>query len=88
MWQEGFVDEVVHLEKLGLRDGVTACKALGYAQVLDALDGTISMEQAIEDTVVATRRFAKRQDSWFGRDDSILWLDAETASVQSVLSLE
>lgn len=88
MWQEGFVDEVVHLEKLGLRDGVTACKALGYAQVLDALDGTISMEQAIEDTVVATRRFAKRQDSWFGRDGSILWLDAETASVQSVLSLE
>jgi len=86
MWQEGFVDEVVHLETLGLRDGVTASKALGYAQVLLALAGTISLEQAAEDTVVATRRYAKRQDSWFGRDNSIVWLDAGTASAEIVLS--
>jgi len=87
MWQNGFVDEVAHLDTMGLRNGVTASKALGYSQVLDALDGSISLDQAAEDTVTATRRFAKRQDSWFGRDDSIIWLDAATASVQNVLDL-
>ena len=87
MWQGGFVEEVVRLESMGLRDGITARKALGYAQVLDALDGNITMQQAAEETIVATRRFAKRQDSWFGRDDSIIWLDAATASAQNVLSL-
>jgi len=87
MWAEGFVDEVTYLETLGLRDGVTASKALGYAQVLEALDGAISMDQAVEDTIAATRRFAKRQDSWFGRDDSIVWLDAVSASAQTILSL-
>ena len=87
MWQNGFVDEVAHLDTMGLRNGVTASKALGYSQVLDALDGSISLDQAAEDTVTATRRFAKRQDSWFGRDDSIIWLDAATASVENVLDL-
>jgi tRNA dimethylallyltransferase len=85
MWEQGFVDEVAHLETRGLREGVTASKALGYAQVLEALDGTVSLEQAAENTVVATRRFAKRQDSWFGRDDSIRWLDAATASAETLL---
>jgi tRNA dimethylallyltransferase len=87
MWQNGFVGEVAHLDTMGLRNGVTASKALGYAQVLEALDGSISLDQAAEDTVTATRRFAKRQDSWFGRDDSIIWLDAATASVQTALNL-
>lgn len=87
MWQGGFVEEVLQLEAMGLRDGITARKALGYAQVLDALDGNTTMQQAAEETIVATRRFAKRQDSWFGRDDSIIWLDAATASAQNVLSL-
>jgi len=87
MWEQGLVDEVRQLESVGLRQGVTARKALGYAQVLDALDGTISMEQAIQDTVVATRRFAKRQDSWFGRDDSIVWLDTATTSVETMMGL-
>ena len=87
MWEQGFIDEVAYLESVGLRNGVTASKALGYAQVLEAMDGSISVEQAAESTVVATKRFAKRQDSWFGRDDSIAWLDADRATVETVLGL-
>jgi len=87
MWEQGLIDEVAYLESVGLREGVTASKALGYAQVLEAMDGSISVEQAAESTVVATKRFAKRQDSWFGRDDSIAWLDADRATVETVLGL-
>jgi tRNA dimethylallyltransferase len=87
MWDQGFIDEVAQLETVGLREGVTASKALGYAQVLEAFDGIVTLEQAAENTVAATRRFAKRQDSWFGRDDSIVWLDAANATAESVLSL-
>ena len=87
MWEQGLVAEVAALETRGLRDGLTASKALGYAQVLNGLDGLCTMEQAALDTVSATRKFAKRQDSWFGRDQHISWLDAATASVDSVLDL-
>jgi len=87
MWDQGFIGEVAQLEAIGLREGVTASKALGYAQVLEAFDGIVTLEQAAENTVAATRRFAKRQDSWFGRDDSIVWLDAANATAESVLSL-
>jgi len=87
MWLDGFVEEVSRLENNGLRDSLTAKRALGYAQVLQALDGTISFEQAAIDTVMATRKFAKRQDSWFGRDATIQWLDAETVNIDQVLNL-
>jgi tRNA dimethylallyltransferase len=87
MWEQGFADEVAQLDKQGLRSGLTAGKALGYAQMLEALDGVVTMDEAAENTVVATRKFAKRQDSWFGRDDSIVWLDAAATSVEDVLAL-
>jgi len=87
MWLDGFVEEVSRLENNGLRDSLTAKRALGYSQVLQALDGTISFEQAAIDTVMATRKFAKRQDSWFGRDATIQWLDAETVNIDQVLNL-
>jgi tRNA dimethylallyltransferase len=73
MWDAGFVDEVRALERAGLRDGRTACRALGYAQVLDLLAGECSEDEAREETVRATRRFARRQESWFGRDPRIEW---------------
>ena len=88
MWDQGFVDEVHALIAAGLREGVTARKALGYAQILAALDGEFTLEQAPERTVIATRQFARRQDSWFGRDASIIWRDANTLSAQDVLALE
>ena len=79
MWAAGFVDEVRRLVKAGLRDGVTARRALGYAQVLEHLavgdaenpDQELSAKEA---TVRATRRFARRQDAWFRRDPRISWL--------------
>jgi tRNA dimethylallyltransferase len=75
MWEQGLVDEVRTLEGQGLREGITASRALGYAQVLALLDGRLSDDQAREQTVAATRRFARRQRAWFGRDPRISWLD-------------
>ena len=71
MWADGFVDEVRSLVAQGLREGRTAPRAIGYAQVLRLLDGEITEAEAIEQTVVATRRFARRQDSWFRKDPRI-----------------
>ncbi len=76
MWGAGFVDEVRALEQEGLRDGRTASRALGYAQVLRFLAGDCTDGEAREETVRATRRFARRQESWFGRDPRIEWQDA------------
>ena len=73
MWEAGFVDEVRRLEP-GLRHGRTAARALGYAQVLAFLAGESSEQEARERTVRATRRFARRQDSWFRKDPRIDWL--------------
>jgi tRNA dimethylallyltransferase len=65
----------------GLREGQTASRALGYQQVLSALDGLIELQTAAADTVVATRRFVRRQRSWFRRDRRIVWLDADASDV-------
>jgi tRNA dimethylallyltransferase len=75
MWEQGLVEEVRALEAVGLRDGVTASRALGYAQALALLDGRLSDAEARERTVSATRRFARRQRAWFRRDPRIRWLD-------------
>jgi tRNA dimethylallyltransferase len=74
MWQRGLVDEVRVLEAEGLRAGVTASRAIGYAQVLDLLDNSVTEAEAKERTAQVTRRFARRQDSWFSRDPRITWL--------------
>jgi tRNA dimethylallyltransferase len=74
MWAAGFVDEVRRLAAVGLRESLTASRALGYRQVLRYLDGEISEEQARELTTIGTRKFARRQDSWFRKDGRIAWL--------------
>jgi tRNA dimethylallyltransferase len=74
MWDAGLVDEVRRLEKAGLRRGVTASRALGYQQVLRFLAGEWSEERARDETVRLTRRFARRQESWFRRDPRVRWL--------------
>ena len=76
MWQLGLVDEVRQLEAAGLRAGRTASRALGYAQVLKFLAGDWSEKEAAEQTIIATRRFVRRQQSWFRRDPRVVWLDA------------
>lgn len=78
MFDTGLVAEVRDLLTRGLRDGVTASRALGYAQVLDAIDavgGAADVGRARELTFVGTRRYVRRQRSWFRRDHRIRWLD-------------
>ena len=77
MWHQGLVDEVRGLAKRGLREGRTASRALGYAQVLRHLDGELTEAQARDETVRATRRFVRRQESWFRRDPRVVWLPAD-----------
>ncbi len=74
MWERGLVAEVEHLVAKGLREGRTARSALGYAQVLDLLDGTIDEAEAVRSTVQGTRRFVRRQESWFRKDPRISWV--------------
>jgi tRNA dimethylallyltransferase len=73
MWAAGLIDEVRGLH--GIRGGRTASRALGYQQALAQIDGELTEEQAKADTVQGTRRFVRRQRSWFRRDPSITWLD-------------
>ena len=82
MWAAGLVAEVRRLaEEAGLREGRTASRALGYAQVLRLIDGELDEEAARAETVRATRRFARRQLSWFGRDGRVRWLPSDAADL-------
>jgi tRNA dimethylallyltransferase len=77
MWDRGLLAEVRELERQGLREGRTAPRAVGYAQALRQVDGALTQDEAVQDTVVATRRLARRQERWFGPDPRIRWLDAD-----------
>lgn len=88
MWKTGLVDEVRRLETQGVRDGLTAGRALGYAQVLRFLAGEWSEDQAKEETIRATRRFARRQESWFRRDPRVRWLPYDTAPDQALTLID
>jgi tRNA dimethylallyltransferase len=85
MWEAGLMDEVRRLECAGLRAGRTASRALGYQQVLAALAGEYGEDQARAETVRATKRFARRQDSWFRRDPRVHWLSGAAARREALL---
>ncbi|UXA15417.1 tRNA (adenosine(37)-N6)-dimethylallyltransferase MiaA [Mycobacterium sp. SMC-8] len=86
MFERGLVEEVITLIDRGLRDGVTAARALGYAQVLADLDAGGDGSAAREPTFLGTRRYVRRQRSWFRRDHRIVWLDGSGAgNVDAVL---
>ena len=88
MFADGLVDEVRSLVGLGLRDGVTAVRALGYAQVIADLDAGGDGSNAREPTLIGTRRYVRRQRSWFRRDHRITWLDgAASRNVDQALRL-
>jgi tRNA dimethylallyltransferase len=76
MWRDGLQDEVEALLTAGLRDGATASRAIGYSQAIAVVDGALSVADALEQTAQATRRYARRQLSWFRPDRRIVWLDA------------
>jgi tRNA dimethylallyltransferase len=84
MWAAGFVEEVRALP--GIRESKTASRALGYSQVLRALDGHISMDEARQQTIEATSKFARRQQRWFEKDSRIHWIPYDT-DASDVLSL-
>ena len=86
MWAAGFVDEVATLAADGLREGPTASRALGYAQVLAQFDGELSPEEARERTVATTRRFVRRQRSWFRRDATISWFETARPDLADAVS--
>jgi tRNA dimethylallyltransferase len=75
MWRDGLLDEVAQLREVGLDDGVTARRAIGYAQALAQLDGRLTREEAIAETQALTRRYARRQVSWFARYPDIGWVE-------------
>ena len=76
MVDQGLLDEIRNLRVRGLDRGLTARRAIGYEQGLAVLDGTMSCAQAIEATIVGTRRLVRKQDTWFRRDLRVHWLDA------------
>lgn len=77
MFRDGLVKEVQELLALGLREGRTASRALGYQQVIAALDAGVDPACAVQPTAQATRRFIRRQRGWFRRDGRIRWLDCQ-----------
>ena len=85
MFATGLVEEVAGLERAGLRAGKTASRALGYAQVLRFLDGAYPLEEARAQTILATKRFVRRQESWFQRDPRVAWLPAGAADAGDLL---
>jgi tRNA dimethylallyltransferase len=87
MWADGLVAEVRGLAERGLRQGRTASRALGYRQVLALLDGQLTEAEAMEQTIAGTRRFARKQLSWFRRDPRIRWLPAGEPGLAEHLSM-
>jgi len=88
MWRHGLGAEVEGLLGRGLRDGFTASRAIGYSQAIAVLDGRMSQQEAIVETAQVTRRYARRQESWFRPDPRIRWLDAaRPVEVGEALSL-
>ncbi len=79
MWRQGWVEEVRGLLKRGLAQAPTASRALGYSQIAAYLAGEITEQEAKQFATAATRRFVRRQHSWFDRDQRIRWLDLEGA---------
>lgn len=88
MWRGGLPQEVAALVEAGLREGRTAKTAVGYREALEYLEGALSESEAIAATIAATRRLARRQESWFRSDPRIVWLPADSTDlVDEVLAL-
>ena len=86
MCDSGLLAEVESLAQRGLRETRTASRAIGYSQFLQVLEGTSTIEQAIESTTVATRQFARRQLTWFRADPRVRWFDAAEPDLRGMLA--
>ena len=85
MWEQGLVAEVEKLLVAGITQGVTAQRALGYAQVIAQIEGKVTEEEAKEETKRATRQYARRQETWFSRDERITWISPTQNALQRIL---
>ena len=85
MWDAGFVDEVDRLIIQGIGNGSTAQRALGYAQIIAMRSGTMTEEEAKEDTKRASRQYARRQETWFSRDARIQWVAQHQPRLETIL---
>jgi tRNA dimethylallyltransferase len=85
MWEQGLVAEVEKLMVAGITKGVTAQRALGYAQVIAQIEGKVTEEEAKEETKRATRQYARRQETWFSRDERITWISPSQNALQRIL---
>mgnify|MGYP006279992711 CR=1 FL=1 len=85
MWQQGLVAEAEKLLTEGIMQGTTAQRALGYAQVIAQIEGKVTQEQAQEETKRATRQYARRQETWFSRDDRITWISPLQNALERIL---
>jgi tRNA dimethylallyltransferase len=85
MWEKGFVQEVEKLLTAGIMQGTTAQRALGYAQVIAQIEGKLTQEEAQEETKRATRQYARRQETWFSRDERITWISPLQNSLERIL---
>jgi tRNA dimethylallyltransferase len=83
MWQLGLVEEARELIPHGIREGKTSSRAIGYSQALAQIDGDFTEAEAIADTVRLTQKYARRQMSWFRRDNRIQWLDYQDDQMTS-----
>lgn len=79
MFDDGLVEETEHLLSLGLAEGKTASKAVGYRQAIDVIAGRATRDEALEQVALATRQLARRQRRWFNRDERIRWIEANEA---------
>ena len=84
MWEQGLVAEAEKLMTAGITQGVTAQRALGYAQVIAQIEGKVTEEEAKEETKRATRQYARRQETWFSRDERITWISPTQNALQRI----
>jgi tRNA dimethylallyltransferase len=85
MWEAGFVSEVDSLIEAGILEGSTAQRALGYSQIIAMRAGTISEEEAKEETKRSSRQYARRQETWFSRDARIQWVAPHQPRLETIL---
>jgi tRNA dimethylallyltransferase len=85
MWEQGLVAEAEKLLVAGITQGITAQRALGYAQVIAQIEGKVTEEEAKEETKRATRQYARRQETWFSRDERITWISPTQNALQRIL---
>ena len=85
MWEKGLVQEAEKLVAAGIMQGTTAQRALGYAQVIAQIEGKVTEVEAQEETKRATRQYARRQETWFSRDDRITWISPVQNALERIL---